>query len=318
MADLKCAYLVSGDDDAKIDSWRGRVRRRAESELGPGGLEQLDGQSAGPDEAAAAVAALTFDTGTRYILVDGIEGWKPSELEPLERALAGMPPDTVLVLIARGKAPGGLGKAVERAGGETRTYEAPKPWELPRWVVERAQEEGLRLDADAAKALISSVGTRQQRLTRELERLALAVHPAGRLVSDDVDELASGEVAPEVYDLADAIVAGDAAKALAVAEGLRVRDERIGSVLFPVVRRLRDVQRAAELLEAGVPEQDVKRVLRMSPWAAKRTLAQAKRADRHGLERALCALADLELETRGGGDLDEDTALTLAVARAAG
>ena len=30
MAELKPAYLVCGDDDAKIDAWRARVRHRAE------------------------------------------------------------------------------------------------------------------------------------------------------------------------------------------------------------------------------------------------------------------------------------------------
>ena len=43
MAELKPAYLVSGDDDAKIDAWRARVRKRAEDENGPGGLEAFDG-----------------------------------------------------------------------------------------------------------------------------------------------------------------------------------------------------------------------------------------------------------------------------------
>ena len=87
---------------------------------------------------------------------------------------------------------------------------------------------------------------------------------------------------------------------------------------WPVVRRLRDVHRAAELLDAGVPESKVASAMKMPPWAAKRTLAQAKKADRERLARALCAFADLEIELRGGGvGLDEDTAFSLTLARAA-
>ena len=58
----------------------------------------------------------------------------------------------------------------------------------------------------------------------------------------------------------------------------------------------------------------------MPPWLAKKTVARAQKADRATLERALCVFADLELELRGGGDreLDEDTAFSLALARAAG
>jgi DNA polymerase-3 subunit delta len=319
--DLKPAYLISGDDDAKIDSWRGRVKGRAEAEHGPGGLEAFHAAEHDPGDVAAAMAALSFATGTRYLLADSIQLWKASQVEPLVAALGAMPPDTVVVLIARGKPPAAaLGSAVEKAGGEVRECKAPRPRELPKWVVERARDEGVHVDAEAAKALIAAVGPRQQRLARELERLALAIHPSTQLGVEDVERLASGEVAPEVYDLADAVAGADARRALALAERLIARDERTSSLVFPIVRRLRDVHRVAELLEAGVPEQRVAEGLRTPPWIAKRTIGQARRTDRATLERALCALADLEVETRGGSEreLDEQTALSLTLARAAG
>lgn len=316
MAELKPAYLVTGDDDAKIDSWRMRLRSRAEAEGGPGALEAHDARSTPAVEVANALRALTFATSTRYILVDGIDAWKAGDLGELESALGQVAPDTVVLLISRGKAQASLSKAVKKAGGEVQQCTAPKPWELPRWVVERAREEGLHLDSEAAKELVALVGAQQQRLAREIEKLAIAAHPKGQLSAEEVTELASGEVSAQAYDLADALVAGDAPKALALAEELRGRDERPTRLVFPIVRRLRDVQRAAELLEAGVPEQKVASTAKMAPWAAKRTLAQAKKADRESLERALCGFAELEIEIRGGGELDEDTAFTLTLARA--
>ena len=319
MPSLKPVYLLFGDDDAKIDAWRARIRARAEAEGGPGALEAFDARSAPPDEVAAAVAALTFADGDRYLLVDGVETYKVGELAPLEAEVAAMPPATILVLIARGKPPARLHKAVEQAGGELREFAAPKPWQLPKWVVERAREEGLELDGDAAKALVAAVGPRQQRLAREVERLALLAHPHAQLSAAQVERLASGAQPSQVYDLADALVAGDAAAALAVAEGLTSREERPAGLMYPLVRRLRDVHRAAELLDAGVPAAAVRSQLKMAPWAAKRTLAQAEKVDREALERALWLFADLELELRGGGgDLDEATAFSLTLARAAG
>src|SRR3954469_12721093 len=171
MAALKPAYLICGDDDPKIDAWRSRVRKRAEDENGPGALETFDGKLDKPEVVAAALMTLTFATGDRYLLVDGVEAWKAGELEPLEEALAGVPEGTVLVLVARGKPLARLVKAVTKAGGEQREYAAPKPWELPKWAIERASEEGLHLDNEAAKALVAAVGPRQQRIAREVERL---------------------------------------------------------------------------------------------------------------------------------------------------
>jgi DNA polymerase-3 subunit delta len=318
VAELKPAYLVAGDDHAKIDAWRARLRRRAEHDSGSGAVEHHDAGVSGPEEIAAALGTLSLLGGPRYVLVDGVEAWKPTALAPLERALAAMPPVTTLVLIGRGKVAPGLAAAVEGTGGEVRSYEAPKPWKMPQWVAERAREEGLQLDADASKALVSVVGTGQQRLVREVEKLAVAAHPRTQLSAEDVRELASGEAPPQAYDLADAVVAGDASGALAIAEELRARDERPGRLVWPIVRRLREVHRAARLLDAGMAENQVAGALKVAPWAAKRTIGQAKKADRIALERALCLFADLEVEIRGAGELDEDTAMSLTIARAAG
>jgi DNA polymerase III subunit delta len=318
MTDLKPVYLIGGDDDAKIDAWRARLRRRAEAERGPGSLEAFDADSAGPADLAAALATLSFEMGTRYLIAEEVGAWKAGSLGPLEAALAALPPDTVLVLIVRGTPSARLSKAVEKAGGETREYAAPRPWEMPKWVVERAKEEGLKLDHEAAKALVGVVGPRQQRLAREIEKLAITVHPHRQLTAEQIERLAAGETAPQVYDLADALVAGDLTASLALAEKLKTWEERPGRLVFPIVRRLREVHRAAALLDAGVPEQEVGKALRMPGWLAKRTVGKARKAEREALERALCVFADLELELRGGGELDEDTAFSLALSRAAG
>jgi DNA polymerase-3 subunit delta len=186
-------------------------------------------------------------------------------------------------------------------------------------VVARARDEGLAMDPEAAKRLIQTVGPRQQQLQREVEKLRIALHPAAHATAADVDELSAGEATAQVYDLADSIVAADLPAALALAEQLRVADERPGKLTYALVRRLRDVHRAAVLLDAGMPEQTVGPQLKMPPWAVKRTLAQARKADREVLERALEALAEFELESRGGGDrdLDEDTAFTMTLVSAA-
>ena len=317
MADLKPVYLISGEDEPKIDAWRTRARRRAEEEGGPGALEAFEGKADGPEAVAAAISTLSFVTGTRWLVADGIEAWKPADLEPLERQMADMPPDTVLVLIARGSASDRLAAAVVKAGGEAREYAAPKARDLPPWVIERAREEGLRLDPDAAHALVAAVGPRQQRLAREIERLALAAHPGASLTAEEVEDLAAGESTKKVYDLADALVARNLGATLRLAEDLRSRDERASGLVYPIVRRLRELQRAAELLDRGTGEAEVARGLRAPPWLAKRTVSQARTADREGLERALCHFADLEVELRGGGAQDHDAALSVALARAA-
>ncbi len=315
MAELKPVYLVCGDDDAKIDAWRTRLRRRAEDELGPGGLEVFDARADGPEPVVAALATLTFATGTRYLLAEDVAAWKAADLRPLITALESMPPDVVLVLIVRGKPLSGLVKAVEAAGGEVHDYAAPKPWELPKWAIARARELGLRLDPEAAKSLVAIVGSGQQRLLREIEKLALALHPEVTARVEHVEQIAAGETTPKVYDLADALVAGDLEATMLLAEELTAQEERPSRFVYPVVARLREVHRATQLLEAGVGEKNLAKEMKAPPWRVKKVVALARRTEGEALERALCHFAELELELRAGGGLDEQTAVSLTLAR---
>jgi DNA polymerase-3 subunit delta len=316
VAGLKPAYLIHGEDDAKIDEWRVRVRRRAEAEHGPGGLELFDARQQTPEDMAAALAVLSFSTGTRYLLAEDVTAWKAGDVGPLVDAVGALPPDTVVVLLARGKPLKGLVKAVESAGGEVRGHEAPKPWEMPRWIAARASEAGMRLDPDAAKELVARVGPGQQRLARELEKLTIGVHPATAITAEDVEELAAGETSPKVYDLADAVAAGDLRTTLSLAEELAV-SEAPSRLVYPVVGRLREVHRVLALIDEGVSEKELASRMRLPPWRAKKAVALARKADREAVERALVRFADLELELRGGGTLDEATAVTLTLARSA-
>jgi DNA polymerase-3 subunit delta len=318
VADLESVYLVCGDDDAKIDAWRTRLRRRAEEERGPGGLETFDARVSEPEEIVTALASMTFDPGVRYLLVDDAGAWKAGDLAPLQAALGDVPPETVLVLIVRGKPLKALRDAVGKAGGDVRDCAAPKPWELPKWAVERGRELGLQVDPEAAKELVTRAGPSQQRLSRELEKLSIALHPSATAGIEDVETLAPGDNAPQAYDLADALVAGDLRASLSLAEELESHGERAQRLVFPIVRRLREVHRAVALLESGVPEQKVAGALGGPPWLAKKTIARARKADRAALEHALEVFAELEVSLRGGGELqlDEETAFSLALARA--
>ncbi len=100
-----------------------------------------------------------------------------------------------------------------------------------------------------------------------------------------------------------------------LAEELTAQDERPSRFIYPIVGRLRDVHRAVELIEAGLPEKELAVAMKAPSWRVKKVAALARRADRETIERALCRFADLELELRGGGTLDERTAVSLALSR---
>ena len=324
MSAFKPAYLIHGDDHWRIAERRARLRALAEAESGTQGIELFEGDSAAPEAVAAALNALTFAIGRRFIVVDGVERWREKDFDPLEAALDAIPPDTTIAFFAREdnrtKAPARLHAAVKKAGGDISAEESVKPWELPKWVIARARELDLRLEPDAARALIQHVGERQQRLLRELEKLALGAGPNAQVDASDIEALTAPSAERRAWSLADALVAGDGPAATRIYLGLRAQGERASGLLYWMAQRIRIAHDVAQALEAGEPAAQVKRRLRMPSRAADRLIADARQSGTEKLRDALEQIADLELASRGGGTggAGEDTVALRAIQRIAG
>ncbi len=353
MPELKPAYLIHGEDHGAVAERRAGLRMLAEAQGDAASVELLTGEAATPAGVARALAAMTFALGRRVIVVEGVERWKEAEVEQhLRPAMRDLPPDTTVALFAREegrtKAPPAVHKAVKAAGGQIVAQATVKPWELPRWAREQAARLGLALDQAAAKALVAQVGERQQRLLRELEKLALelaaepggpvrvgaepgdptrvGVEPGGptRVGVERIEARAARSAERRAFALADALVAADRRGATLAYLGLRRQGERITGLTYLMASRLREALAVAERLHAGEPAREIARGLRMPPRIAERFLADVARSDPTRLGRALGALADLELDTRGGAllrgarsgraSLDEDTLAVRAIA----
>jgi DNA polymerase III subunit delta len=327
---LKPAYLIHGDDHGAIAERRARLKVLAEAEGDAGSVEILSGDASTPAGVALVLSTMTFAIGRRVIMVDGAERFKDAELVELESAMATMPPDTTIAFFAReegrNKAPAALHNAVKSAQGQIVAEATIKPWELAGWVREQGTRLGLSLDAFAAKTLVAQVGERQQRLLRELEKLALAAEEGERPVrvsAEDVERQGAHSTAWRAFSLADALVGGDTSEATRSYLRLRAQGERLSGLVYLMAQRLRDAEAVSVRLQAGEPPAEIKRGLRMPPRAAERFISDVARSEPERLRAALCRIADLELDTRGGAplswsrtplcSLDEDTLAMRAI-----
>jgi DNA polymerase-3 subunit delta len=322
VAAFKPAYLIHGDDHGRIGERRANLRALAERESGTGGVEVFEGDAATPDAVARALAAMTFVMGRRFLIVEGAERFKEADVAAhLVPVLDAMPPETTVAFFAReegrNKVAPALAKAVERAGGSVAAERTMKAKELPRWLQREAPRLGVELEHGAAQALVAQVGERQQRLLRELEKLAIEHGPGARIGADDVEHAAAHSSERQVWGLVDALVAGDGRAATRAFLELRAQGEAVARLVPLLARRVREVLIIATRLEAGEAPPQIKQSLRMNPWAADRRIAEARRSDTDRLRRALETLADLELATHGADELSDDTSAVRAIAEIA-
>jgi DNA polymerase-3 subunit delta len=320
VAEIKPAYLISGTDEAKISRARARLRARAEREGGAGALEPFepgDGRRA-PDVDAllASLAAIPLIASRRYLLVDGVEGWGKGDVQRVAEALGAIPPETTVALVARGKAPAPLTKAVKAAGGDVLAFDTPRERELPKALVGEARELGFELEPEAARILVTRLGPRPMRLRNELERLALWAGEGGRVGTEQLEAMIADTSEEAIWTLADALVEGDDAEVVRVSERLVSQGEALPRVVYALAPRLRQALRASRELEAGRPPKEVAKGLSLHPYAARILVSKVKDRTPADIDAAIRALADLELWSRGGSDYEERMALTLALRRA--
>ncbi len=275
-------YLIAGSDGAKIDATRARLRARAESEGGASALEVFEpaeGRGAPDHEALlAAIPAMSLTQSRRYLLADGVERWRDRQLDAVAAAIADLPPDLTVVLIARGEAPAKLGGAVRAAEGEVHEFTAAAPRAMPPALVAEAERLGFRLEPAAATALVERMGPEPVRLGNELRRLALWAGEGGAVSAEDLEEMVADTSEAIVWSLADTLPRREPAAALAIAERLIHQGESVTGMIYALASRMR-------------------------------------RSDAD-VEAATEALADLEVWCRGGADYGDALGLDLALARA--
>jgi DNA polymerase-3 subunit delta len=261
------------------------LRARAEGDGGAAALEVFEpseGKGAPDHEALlSAIPAMSLTEARRYLLVDGVERWRDRQLDAVTAAIAALPPDLTVVLIARDRAPAKLVRAVKSAKGEAYHFEAPSPRQMPRALVAEAAQRGFSLDLDAARMLVDRMGPGPVLLGHELDRLALWAGEGGEVTAADLDAMIADTSEAIVWSLADALGARDSATALAVSERLISQGENVTGMIYALASRMRR-SRGTDMSEATI------------------------------------ALADLEVWCRGGADYGDELALTLALRRATG
>jgi DNA polymerase-3 subunit delta len=307
------AYLIHGDDHDRVGERRSRLKATAEVEVGPEGIEQLDGDAATPSAVAGTLSAMTLGIGRRFVLVEGVERWKDAEvastLVPVLLALDVATTTVAFVAMEEKKAqaPPALIAAVEKIGGALVAEQALKSRDLPRWAIGQAQRLGIELDGAGAQALVAHVGERRVRLERELEKLALEHGPGARLSTAEVEDAVADGAERKVWDLVDAIVAGNRGTAVASYLALRAQGEPLARLTGLLQSRMRVALEIARRLEAGEDRSEIAKSVRMPPWQLDRRIGEARDAGVATLSLAVDRIAHLELAARGDSTLDPDT-----------
>ncbi len=310
---LAPAWLVAGDEPLLVDEAADAIRASARAQ-GYLGREVLFVERGFDWELLReGLNALSLFAERRIVELrmpqpkPGLEGSRA--LVAALAALAAPAPDVLLLVITgrieyaeRGSA---WFKAFE-AHGHCVEAEQLAPERLPGWIDARMRRAGLAPDPDAVQLLADRCEGNLVAAHQQIELLALLAGP-GPIDAEAVADAVASSTRFHVFQLGEALLAGDAARAIRILDGLAAEGEEPPLVLWCIAEELRSLaqwhgpqsgglkrlhrggRRRRELLAAAAG--------RVPPDAALELLATAAGVDRvikgRHKDRAWAALARL-------------------------
>jgi DNA polymerase-3 subunit delta len=297
----------------------------------------FDARQATPQEVMAACDTVPFLGDCRLVVVEGLlqqgnrikKGRKraPSRTAKPEAsdeaddggawaALAGyvprMPATTTLVLLDDDvPVSNGLLTAIGPLG-KVEHCVPPSERDLPGWVMQRAKKMGLKLDAPAARVLAELIGPDPLTLASELEKLL--AYSGGNVVREaDVRELVSRAKEHKGWELADAVLDGQGAKAARVLHEL-LEDGAVAAVLLSTIAgRYRRIAIVRDMLDRGEPGTQIARRLGVKVgYGLDKVIDQAQHTPPSAVRAAYARLIQAELDLKRGL-MDDRLALELSV-----
>jgi DNA polymerase-3 subunit delta len=205
------------------------------------------------DELRHAAQALSLFADRRLFELRMPSG-KPDKGAQVLLDIAAEPPADVVTLIITDKLDRKTSeapwvRAVEKHGAWIAVWPVSAE-ALPSWLERRAASLGLALEAPAARLIVDRVEGNLLAAKQELEILALLAD--GRAITESLVMRTVGDSARyDVFQLAEAAAAGDAARALRVLTGLRGEGAEPTLILWALVRELRGLWQARERERTG-------------------------------------------------------------------
>jgi DNA polymerase-3 subunit delta len=282
--------------DRAVDLLRARVLDPRTRDFN---YELFYGKEAGASRIAQAARTLPMMAKRRLILVRDADEMKADELGGLISYVSDPAPESCVVFVG------------EKADQRLKFFTAFKKHgvlvkldplyerQLPDFVRGEARARGVAIAPDAVTMIVDEIGAELGQLADAVERLAIYVGDKKQVSAEDVDQVVATTRQRSVFDLANAVGAGDRAQALRVLASMLGARESGVRIVAMLSRHLRQLWITSELLQKTRDKFEIAQALGIPPFFADDIIRQARSLDGARAKRMHAALfaADKNLKS---------------------
>ena len=328
-------YVFYGADQFRAREELSRIRRELDKD---GNLthntvrfEGTEVRSLKPADLRSACHTASFFAEDRLVIVEGLlgrlggtrrrrsssgrprarnESSAASEAEEFLDVLANLPQTTTVVLLDESVSEG-LRTELEGMG-MVRQFAVLRGDQLRGWAAERVRAQGATFAAGALDRLVSLIdGAHLGELASEVDKLI--TYAGGRAVqSQDVDDMVSGAVQYQTWDLTDAVIEGRTDRALGVLRRMDSKSQPAQLLSFMLVRQYRQLILAQAYLREGMNANQIGSQMGLQGFVLKKIIDQASRYQADRLETAYRRLLENDVAVKTGV-MDADAAFDMLI-----
>ena len=324
-------YLLHGEDEYRrslqLAEWKATLGDPTTVALN---TTELDGRRLTLNELISVCDAMPFLSEKRLVIVhdlatrferkkgtaedDSEEG--PSFLEQFEEYVNRLPESTRLVLLEDHEIEKSnpIYEIVTKSdqGHERQIAPLHLP-ELNRWISDRVEERGGRMDRAAVEVLAAFVGSDLRLLDQEIDKLLTYAGPERAVTEQDVQLLVSDAQEANIFDMVDALGKRDARRAMELTQQLLEDGQHPLYLLSMITRQFRILIQVKELVVKGTSAEDIRARLRLHPYVVKKSTAQAANFSFEQLEAIYRKLHEVDAAVKSG-EMEDKLAPVLFVA----
>ena len=307
---LPSVLLFEGEDAWLMQAALNTLRKA----LLPEGLEEINEtrlETPETDALIAAVETLPFMSDRRLVLIRDYPALV-GRAEPDDRLLTYLPrvPETTVLLFLcaqKADARKKLYTLIKKSGGIV-DFSSMKGRELTTFVTNAFRERGKECDERTAEHLIFLCGSDAARLLTEIEKIASLRSGEKDVQPQDVDALAVPSVESKVFQMIDAVVAGQDARAFSLLQAQLLSGESRVGILSMLLRQFRLMQHIKIMQYEKKRESEILAALGMSSYIGGQYIRQASSWSNQQVRLAvhLCLNTDYQIKS---GQLNQEGAL---------
>lgn len=310
---FKNIYLFYGEESYLKRFYKNKLK---EYVIPPGdtmNFASFDGDSFDAQEIMGLCDTMPFFADHRLIMVENSNVFKTGN-EDLIEYVDKVPESCILLFIEdnvdkRGR----MYKAVAKKGRAVEMSKL-KPAELEKWVMAGLKRNNRQITKPAFDLFLAKVGDSLENVDKELEKLVDYTYGRDAVTEADVEAVCTVQTESKVFDMIDAMVAGNFKLALDLYYDLLTLKEPSGRILYLIARQYSLLLKTRLLLDERASKPEIASRLGLADWLAGKYIRMAGNYSTEYLEECVrrCVEAEEDFKT---GKLNDKLSVELIISR---